>query len=55
MQEQHLNIQPQAQAQETPPTPRRIWERPVLKRLRVSLDTAGDSGSNTDGFGGSLK
>lgn len=55
MQEQNLNTQHPAQTQEGAPAPQRTWERPVLQRLHVSLDTAGDTGSDTDGFGGSLK
>lgn len=30
------------------------WRRPRLEQLRVSLDTAGEVGSNIDGFNGSL-
>ncbi|NOZ51462.1 MAG: hypothetical protein GXP37_15660 [Chloroflexi bacterium] len=29
------------------------WRRPTLKRLRLSLDTAYKTGSDTDGFSGS--
>ena len=47
MQAQQVNAQPQAQPQEA--APRRAWERPVLQRLHVSLDTASTSGSATDG------
>jgi hypothetical protein len=49
MQAQHVNTQPQAQPQEA--APRRAWERPVLQRLHVSLDTAFGGGSNVDGTG----
>jgi len=47
MQAEHVNAQPQAQPQEA--APRRAWERPVLQRLHVSLDTASTSGSAADG------
>lgn len=54
MHEQELKAQQPADQQEDTPTPRRAWERPVLQRLHVSLDTAADFGSVTDGNNGSL-
>ena len=53
MQEQNPNTQPPAPTLVVAPTPRRTWERPVLQRLHVSLDTAGKAGSNADGTRGS--
>jgi hypothetical protein len=47
MQAQQVNAQPQTQPQEA--APRRAWERPVLQRLHVSLDTALGGGSGADG------
>jgi hypothetical protein len=47
MQAQQVNAQPQAQPQEA--APRRAWERPVLQRLHISLDTANTLGSGGDG------
>ena len=52
MQAQQVNAQPQAQPQEA--APRRAWERPVLQRLHVSVDTAVLFGSATDGGTGSV-
>jgi len=52
MREQELNTQQPEDQQEGAPTPRLAWERPVLQRLHVSLDTANSPGSNIDGFGG---
>ena len=52
MQAQQVNAQPQAQPQEA--APRRAWERPVLQRLHVSVDTAAAFGSATDGGTGSV-
>lgn len=54
MYEQELNTQHPEDRQEAAPTPRRAWERPVLQRLHVSLDTAADFGSVTDGVNGSM-
>ncbi len=50
MHEQALNTQAPEDLQEAAPTPRRAWERPVLQRLHVSLDTAAGGGSFTDGY-----
>ncbi len=33
--------------------PKKVWQKPRVQQLRISLDTAFNSGSNTDGFGGS--
>ena len=33
----------------TADSPRRIWQRPTLQRLHVSLDTAESAGSGSDG------
>lgn len=30
------------------------WQKPRIQQLRISLDTAFGSGSNTDGLGGSI-
>ncbi|MBK8899938.1 MAG: hypothetical protein IPM53_02025 [Anaerolineaceae bacterium] len=34
--------------------PKKAWQKPRVQQLRISLDTAGGGGSNTDAFGGSL-
>lgn len=34
--------------------PKKLWQKPRIQQLRVSLDTAGLGGSNTDGVGGSV-
>ncbi len=49
MHEQVLNTQQPEEQQEGAPAPRRTWERPVLQRLHVSLDTASKTGSQNDG------
>lgn len=51
MHEQELKIQPPEDQQDAVPMPRRAWERPVLQRLHVSLDTASDFSSGADGEG----
>jgi len=51
MHEQELNTQQPEDRQEAAPTPRRTWERPVLQRLHVSLDTAFGSESGSDAKG----
>ena len=43
----------QQQAAETAPQGQQPWHRPTLKRLRLSLDTAYQAGSVTDGYTGS--
>jgi len=57
MYEQELNTQEPADQRETPPMLRRTWERPVLQRLPVSLDTAETGGNGGDVLmpGGLLK
>lgn len=35
------------------PKPKASWQKPRIQQLRISLDTAFSTGSNTDGFGGS--
>lgn len=55
MNEHELNTQQPADQQEAAPTPRRTWERPVLQRLHVSLDTAAGAGSIADGQNSSPK
>lgn len=34
--------------------PKKLWQKPCVQQLRISLDTAFSGGSNTDGFGGSV-
>jgi len=34
--------------------PKKLWQKPRVQQLRISLDTAGLGGSNTDGVGGSF-
>ncbi len=33
--------------------PKKLWQKPRIQQLRISLDTATNLGSATDGFGGS--
>ena len=51
-QAESVSSQERRQIEET--EQRATWRRPKLQRLRLSLDTAADIGSNTDGFDGSL-
>lgn len=48
MHEQELRTQQHENQQGLAPMPRRAWERPVLQRLHVSLDTAAAPGSGGD-------
>jgi len=34
--------------------PKKLWQKPRIQQLRISLDTAFSLGSNTDGLGGSV-
>lgn len=49
MHEHELNTQQPEEQQGVTPTPRRNWERPVLQRLHVSLDTASGVSGIDDG------
>ncbi len=48
-QQQQGQSSPVEHGEQVPVVVRRLWQRPTLQRLHVSLDTANDGGSGADG------
>jgi hypothetical protein len=51
MEQKHEQPLASGQSEPVPAASRRVWQRPTLQRLHVSLDTAFIAGSGTDGDG----
>ena len=49
MEQQHEQPVPTPQEEPNQTAPRQTWQRPTLRRLHVSLDTALSKGSGADG------
>jgi hypothetical protein len=48
MEQKHERPLASEQSEQAPTTARRVWQRPTLQRLHVSLDTADGFGSGQD-------
>jgi hypothetical protein len=49
MEQKHEQPLASGQSEPVPTASRRVWQRPTLQRLHVSLDTADSVGSGNDG------